>query len=350
MHQVNYAQGRQAGYSKDKLVYTFIQGDNNKHYDLIKSELLSSGAAVAVTKSMSPITQRWSDGWGFSWPGSKPGDDKVDFIRFASDADFVKTMGVHLLEGRDIDIKNYPGDSNAVLLNETSVKVMNLKNPLGTIIQEGENTSWKVVGVIKDYVFESPYQKIQQLMVFGPNAWFNVIHYKLSPVMPTDMALKMVKNIFDKYNPQYGFDYHFVDKDYEQKFAEEKRTATLSGLFAGLTIFISCLGLFGLATYTAQNRIKEIGVRKVLGASVTNITSLLSKDFLKLVIISFIIASPIAWYAMHNWLQSFSYRIDIEWWVFAITGLLSVVIAIVTVSYQAIKAAIANPIKSLRTE
>ncbi|MEO8770326.1 MAG: ABC transporter permease [Ferruginibacter sp.] len=350
VHQINYAQGRETGYAKDKLVYTFIQGDNEKHYDLIKNELLSSGAAVAVTKSMSPITQRWSDGWGFHWPGSKPGDDKVDFIRFSSDADFVKTMGVQLLQGRDIDIKNYPADSNAVLLNETSVEIMNLKDPLGTIIKEDDGKPWKVVGVIKDYVFESPYQKIQQLIVFGPGSWFNVIHYKLNPAMPADKSIAMAKNIFDKYNPQYGFDYHFVDKDYELKFEGEKRTATLSGLFAGLTIFISCLGLFGLATYTAQNRIKEIGVRKVLGASVGSITSLLSKDFLKLVIISFIIASPIAWYAMRSWLQSFNYRIDIEWWVFAITGLLSVVIAIVTVSYQAIKAAVANPIKSLRTE
>ncbi|MEO6669525.1 MAG: ABC transporter permease [Ferruginibacter sp.] len=350
MHQVNYGQSRETGYEKDKLVYTFIQGDNEKHFDLIKNELLSSGAAVAVTKSMSPITQRWSDGWGFSWPGSKPGDNKVDFIRFSSDADFVKTMGVHLLEGRDIDIKNYPGDSNAVLLNETSVKIMNLKNPLGAIIREDEGASWKVVGVIKDYVFESPYQKIQQLMVFGPKAWFNAIHYRLNPSLPTERAIQMVKNIFEKYNPQYGFDYHFVDEDYAQKFSQEKRTATLSGLFAGLTIFISCLGLFGLATYTAQNRIKEIGVRKVLGASVTNITSLLSKDFLKLVIISFIIASPVAWYAMQSWLQTYNYRINIEWWVFAITGVLSVMIAIATVSYQAFKAAVANPIKSLRTE
>ncbi|MFT3911705.1 MAG: ABC transporter permease [Ferruginibacter sp.] len=350
LHQINYAQSRETGYQKDKLVYTFIQGDNEKNYDMIKNELLTSGTAVAVTKSMSPITQRWSDGWGFHWPDAKPGDEKVDFIRFASDADFVKTMGVHLLQGRDIDIKNFPGDSTAVILNETAVSIMRLKNPLGTIVSEEGGNNWKVIGVIKDFVFESPFQKIQPLMVFGPGAWFNAIHYKLNPALPVDKSLKMAKSIFDKYNPQYGFDYHFVDESYEQKFAQEKRTATLSGLFAGLTIFISCLGLFGLATYTAQNRIKEIGVRKVLGASVTSIASLLSKDFLKLVIISFVIASPIAWYAMQSWLQSYNYRIDIEWWVFVVTGLLSVAIAIITVSYQAVKAAIANPIKSLRTE
>ncbi|MEO6673800.1 MAG: FtsX-like permease family protein, partial [Ginsengibacter sp.] len=329
---------------------TFIQGDMNKHYDLIKNELLGSGATVAVTKSMSPITQRWSDSWGFSWPGSQPGDNKIDFIRMSSDADFVKTMGVKLVEGRDIDIKNYPGDSTAMLLNETAVNVMMLKNPVGATIREEDGLDWHVVGVIKDFVFESPYQKIQQLMVTGPKSWFNVIHYKLNPSLSTDKALKMVKAVFDKYNPMYGFDHHFADESYAEKFKEEKRIGTLAGLFAGLTILISCLGLFGLATYMAENRIKEIGVRKVLGASVASITTLLSKDFLKLVIISFIIAAPVSWWAMHNWLQSYTYRISIQWWVFALAAVLSVVIAILTVSYQAIKAAIANPVKSLRTE
>lgn len=349
-HQIKYAQSRETGYSKDKLVYTFIQGDNEKHYNIIKNELISSGAAVSVTKSMSPITQRWSDGWGYTWPGSKPGDNKIDFVRFSSDADFVKTMGVQLLAGRDIDIRNYPADSNSILLNETAVKIMNLKDPVGTIVTEEDGAKWRVVGVIKDFVFESPYQKIQQLMVCGPGTWFNVIHYKLSPTLPTDKALDMAKKVFAKYNPDYGFDYHFVDESYAEKFAQEKRTGTLAGLFAALTIFISCLGLFGLATYMAQNRIKEIGVRKVLGASVSNIASLLSKDFLKLVLISFVIASPIAWYCMNIWLQSYNYRIKIEWWVFVLAAVLSIVIAIGTVSYQAIKAAVANPVKNLRTE
>lgn len=236
-----------------------------------------------------------------------------------------------------------------MLLNETAVSIMNLKNPVGTTIKEDED-EWHVVGVIKDFVFESPYQKIKQLMVCGPKSWFNVIHYRLNPSLSSEKALQIARQVFDKYNPGYGFDYHFVDETYAEKFKEEKRIGTLAGLFAGLTIFISCLGLFGLATYMAENRIKEIGVRKVLGASVTNITALLSKDFLKLVIISFLIASPVAWWAMSKWLQTYSYRVNVEWWVFALTALLSMLIAVVTVSYQAIKAAIANPVKSLRTE
>ena len=176
------------------------------------------------------------------------------------------------------------------------------------------------------------------------------MHFKLNPAKPTTVNLAKAEEIFKKYNPQFPFEYVFADESYANKFRDQQRTGWLAMLFAGLTIFISCLGLFGLASYMAENRIKEIGVRKVLGASVTTITTLLSKDFLMLVLIAFVIASPVAWYAMNTWLQSYTYRINIEWWVFAGAGLLSVVIAFTTVSYQAIKAAIANPVKSLRTE
>ena len=347
--QIRYAQARELGYKKDKLMYTFLQGDNEKHYQLIKNDLLNSGAVLAVTKSMSPITQRYSDGWGYTWPGSKPGDEKQDFVKFSSDADFVKTMGVELLAGRDIDIKSFPTDSTAMLLNEAAVKVMGLKNPVGTTIKDDEQQH-HVVGIIKDFIFESPYQKIQPLMVEGPGAWFNVIHYKLNPAISTEKTVATVRSIFNKYNPDYGFDYHFVDEEYAQKFEQEKRSGTLAALFAGLTIFISCLGLFGLASYMAQNRLKEIGVRKVLGASVASITTLLSKDFLMLVMIAFLIASPIAWYAMISWLKTYSYRINVEWWVFAGTALITIIITLATISFQAIKAAVANPVKSLRTE
>jgi putative ABC transport system permease protein len=349
LHQIKYAQARDTGYSRNNLVYTALQGETDKNFNLIKTELLDKGAAVAVTKSMSPITQRYSDSWGFSWPGSTAADDKVDFIKMASDADFVKTMGVTLLQGRDIDIKNYPSDSTAMLLNETAVKVMRLKDPVGQIIKNDE-VSWHVVGVIKDFIFESPYEKVNQLVVLGPRAWFNVMHVKLNTAKSVAANLAIMEQVFKKYNPQYPFNYNFVDEEYAAKFEDEKRVGILAALFAGLTIFISCLGLFGLATYMAENRIKEIGVRKVLGASVTNITALLSKDFLKLVVISFLIASPVAWWLMSKWLQSYTYRINIEWWVFAVAGITSVFIAVSTVSYQAIKAAIANPVKSLKSE
>ena len=349
VQQIKYAQDRDAGYVKDKLVYINIDGDDEKYYQSIRNELISSGAAVAVTKSMSPITQRYSDGWGWQWTGSTQEDLKTDFVRMASDADFVKTMGVHLVEGRDIDIYKYPTDSTALLLNEAAVRVMHLKNPVGTIVKT-DDREWHVIGVLKDFIYQSPYEKVQQLAVMGPKSWFNVIHFKLNPANSTQRDLQLAENIFKKYNPQYPFDYKFVDESYALKFHEEKRKATLAGLFAALTIFISCLGLFGLATYMAENRIKEIGVRKVLGASIFGITSLLSKDFLLLVIVSLVIASPIAWWAMSVWLKDYSYHVSIEWWVFVLAGVLSVLIALVSVSYQSIRAAISNPAKSLRTE
>ena len=188
------------------------------------------------------------------------------------------------------------------------------------------------------------------MAISGAKGWFNIIMIRMNDKNNTSANIAAMTDVFKKYNPGYPVEYKFVDEEYALKFNDEKRSATLAWLFAGLTIFISCLGLFGLATYMAENRIKEIGVRKVLGASVGNITGLLSKDFITLVGISFIIASPVAWLAMHNWLAGYPYRITIEWWVFAVSGALSIIIALATVSYQAIRAALSNPVKSLRTE
>ncbi len=347
--QIKHAQQRDNGYVKDNLVYVPLQGDIDKHYDLIKSELLRKGVATAVTKSMSSITSRNSDGWGFSWPGSTKNDEKLDFVRMASDADFVKAMGVKLVEGRDIDIKAYPSDSTAILLNETAVKAMRLKNPLGQIVKS-DGRNWLIVGVIKDFIYESPYEKVQQLIVFGPKAWFNGMHIKLNNQKPVAQNLSEIEQIFKENNPDYPFEYKFIDDEYARKFKNEQRIGSLAALFAGLTIFISCLGLFGLSTYMAENRIKEIGVRKVLGASVINITALLSRDFLKLVVISIFIASPIAWWMMNSWLQDFNYKISISIWVFAMAGLGAMSIALLTISFQSVKAAMANPIKNLRSE
>ena len=350
-HQIEFAQNRDAGYNRENLIYAFSQGDVDKNYLLIKNELLSTGTAVSVTKSANPITQRWSDSWGYSWAGSTKEDEKTDFVRLGADADFVKTIGVKLVAGRDIDIYNYPTDTSAVLLNEAAVQAMRLKDPVGQVIKNG-GSDLHVVGVIKDFILESPFEKkVNPMMVNGPQNFFQVIHIKLNPAAGgTHASLAKAEAIFKKYNPQYPFEYAFADESYAKKFKEQQRTGVLAMLFAGLTIFISCLGLFGLASYMAESRIKEIGVRKVLGASVGSVTALLSKDFLALVLLAFLIASPIAWYAMHSWLEGYSYKVNIEWWVFALTGLLSVIIALATVSFQAVKAALSNPVKSLRTE
>jgi len=349
--QVKLAQERDAGYNKNNLVYTFTQGDVNEHFESIKHDLLGSGAAIGVTKSYSPITKRWNDGSDFQWQGSTEADKKIDFVWFGSDADFVKTVGVKLADGRDIDVYNYPTDTMAMLLNEEAVKMMRLKNPVGkTVTFTPDGRQWHVVGVVKNFILESPYEKINPMMIVGPSQFFQVIHIRLNPANSAAVDLAKAEKIFKQYNPQYPFDYVFADESYAKKFSDEKRTETFAQLFAGLTIFISCLGLFGLATYMAENRIKEVGVRKVLGASAVNITFLLSKDFLKLIIISVLIASPVAYITMSKWLSNYQYRTEIQWWIFFSAGLLAIFIALVAVSSQAIKAALSNPVKSLRTE
>ncbi|HLK27056.1 MAG TPA: ABC transporter permease, partial [Puia sp.] len=281
-HQVDYAQQRDLGYNKNNLAFTFMQGDADKNYQLIKNELLSSGAAVSVTRTANPITQRWSSGSGYEWNGATKADNRTEFVEMGADAGFVKTMGLQLLEGRDIDIYNYKADTMAVLLNESAVKAMHLKNPVGQIIRRtGYTEKWNVVGVIKDFILESPFEAtINPTIIKGPSYFFQVLHFKLNTANSTAVNLSKAEAIFKKYNPQYPFEYVFADEAYDRKFREVSRTGKLSLLFAGLSIFISCLGLFGLANYMAENRTKEIGVRKVLGASVGTITVLLSKDFL----------------------------------------------------------------------
>jgi putative ABC transport system permease protein len=328
--QIDHARDRESGYGRDNLVYHKLTGDLGKNYQLVKNELLQSGIAKSVTKTSSPITQNWSDSWGFEWEGKDP-NDKTDFDRLAADDGIVSTAGFTLTRGRDFNLAEYPTDSSH-------------------LVKDGDN-QYQIIGVIKDFILGSPYYPTKPMIIEGVNGgWFNVIHIKLNGANSDVVSLNKMQAIFKKYNPEYPFEYKFVDEEYATKFKAEERTGTLAALFAGLTIFISCLGLFGLATYMAENRIKEIGVRKVLGASVTGITALLSKDFLKLVMISFVIASPVAWWMMHVWLQQYPYHIAIQWQVFLFAGLLSFLISVLTVSHQAVKAAIANPVKSLRTE
>ena len=350
-NQIKYAQDRETGYSKNNLVYVNFVGDIDKNYPMIKQELINSGIASSVTKTMNGITLGGAHSWGLRWNGEIPKDTNTTITLFSADADLVKTPGLHLIEGRDIDINKYPADSFSVILNETAVRLMGFKNPVGQIISGPyANSRLQVVGVVKDYVVSTPYEKIPPIVIEGPGLWFTAMHIKFNPARSTSANLAKAEQVFKKYNPAYPFDYRFTDEEYSRNFDNEQRSKTLAGLFAALAIFISCLGLFGLSAYVAESRVKEIGVRKVLGASALSIAKLLSLDFIKLVIVAIIIATPVAWYAMNQWLQSYSYRVDIGWGIFSVAGLLAIAIAMATVSYQAIRAAIANPVKSLRTE
>jgi len=347
--QIEYTKDRDRGYSDNGLIYTEMEGNIFKNYQNIRQELLASNAVVSVSKNMSPITDRYSSGWGFTSDASIEEDKRINFNRFSSDADAVKNLGLTIIAGRDIDIYKFPTDSSSVVLNEAAVKALKLNDPIGSVIL-GDGEKWTVIGVIKDFLMDSPYGKKEPTVILGPKAWFNVIHYRLNPARSIADNLKTIEGIFKKYNSEYPFSYHFIDKVFENKFKETQAVGTISMIFAGLTIFISCLGLLALIAYMAETRMKEIAVRKVLGASVPQITSLLSLDFIKLVIISILLASPIAWWAMTNWLKDYEYRVNIEWYYFVFAAVAAILISLATISFQSIKAALANPVDSLRDE
>jgi len=347
--QIKYAQNRDTGYNKNQLIFTRMVGEAGKNYELIKNDLLNSGAAVSVTKNFSSMTQLNAASWGVNWQGKNP-DSKITFFYYSADADWTKTVNTTIIEGRDIDIHTYATDSTAVVINETALKIMNFTNPIGEIINT-QGVDWHVIGVVKDFIQTSPYEPVAPLLICGPiRGWFNVIHIKLNEKSPTADNLAKVEQVFKQYNSAYPFEYKFVDEEYATKFKDEQKIGSLITWFAGLTILISCMGLFALVAYLAETRRKEIGIRKVLGASIPQITFLLSKEFLILVLISIAIASPIAWYVMNKWLESFTYRTDIPWWLFFVVGGISLIIALLTVDFQAIKAATENPVKAIKSE
>jgi hypothetical protein len=348
VNEMDYAQNRSAGYERGAILYHWNTGDLNKNFDALKRELLTSGVATEVCRSNYPLTQMFSNTMALEWPGKRP-DDKMQIDRLAEDQDLVKTAGLRLVQGRDLDLTRYPTDSTGILLNESAVRVMGFKQPIGQIVSD--DTTYHVVGVVKDFIIGSPYDPTRPMVIEGAKSnSFNATNIRLAADRPMTAALDKLREIFARYNPDFPFEYHFVRDDYDLKFRDTRQIATLSGLFAGLTIFISCLGLFGLAAYMAEARIKEIGVRKVLGASVLSITTLLTREFLTLVILSLLIASPIAWFVMHSWLQTFSYRITIDPWVFILSGGLAILISILTVGGQSLAAARSSPARSLRPE
>ncbi len=347
-NQIQFAQQRPIGYSRDGLVkLPMITGEIHNHFDVVKNELISTGAIAQMSESGSPTTEVWSTNSGFEWKGKDPGL-AVDFPNIEVSNDYGKTVGWQFVDGRDFS-REYLTDSLAFVLNETAAKFMGLKNPVGEIVK-WDRTPFKVIGVIKDMIVESPYAPVRPTFFHLSKDPGNVILIKINPHASARTALSKIESVFKKYNPDQPFQYQFVDEDYAKKFGNEERIATLSSFFAILAIFISCLGLFGMASFVAEQRTKEIGVRKVLGASVFNLWRLLSKDFMSLVIISLLIAIPVAYYFMYSWLQNYQYRTAISWWIFASAGLGAILITLLTVSFQAIKAALANPVKSLRTE
>lgn len=349
--QIQYAKNRPVGYDQRGLVMIQQHTDNiHNHFQAFRTDLLHSGAVSEVAESEAPVMAAWNENGGLTWSGhphSVPNDPS--FYMKGVTRSFAKTVGLQLVMGRDFRTGPDGADATTMILNEAALKAIGWKDPLGKTIH-WSNIDFTVIGVVKNVVMESPYESPYTALYYMNPFTMSYITMKIDPRMNPRQALHQAASIFAKYNPAEPFNYKFVDEQYDGRFHDELQVGELAGFFTVLAILISCLGLFGLASFVAEQRIREIGVRKVLGASVFNLWKLLSKDFVVLTGLSILIAIPIAWWLLHKWLQSYAYRTTISWYVFAFAGAAALVVTLLTVSFQAIKAAMMNPVKSLRTE
>jgi len=347
--QIQFAKDRPIGYDRNGLINVYLQtNDIHKHFETVRNELITQRAIVEMTEAGSPTTQVWNSNGGFTWQGKDP-SLAVDFPNNGVSHEFGKTVGWQFKEGRDFS-REFASDSNAFVINESAERFLGFKNAVGETLTWNDRP-YTIIGVIKDMIIESPYEPVR------PSLWHidrydnvNLVIAKLNPAMGVHQSIEKVKAVFEKYSPASPFSHEFVDVEYARKFSDEERVGKLASFFAILAVFISCLGISGLASFVAEQRTKEIGVRKVMGASVVNLWGMLSKDFVKLVIIALLVAMPMAWYFMSNWLLKYEYRSPIVWWIFAAAGVGALLITLLTVSYQSVKAALANPVKSLRSE
>jgi ABC-type antimicrobial peptide transport system permease subunit len=347
--QIQFAKDRPVNYRSEGLITVNMSTpDLYGHYDAIRTALLSTGVVDNMAESSSPTTNVYSNQIGFNWQGKDP-NTLPSFGTISVTADFGKTIGWKIKEGRDFS-KDFGTDSMAMILNESAVKLVGMKQDIvGQTIQFNDK-DFHVIGVIKDMIMESPYEPVKPTIFFNDPTWVGTITIAIKKGVPVKDALHKIETVFKRFNPGAPFDYTFNDEDYAKKFDDQQRLGKLATFFTILAIFISCLGLFGLASFVAEQRKKEIGVRKVLGASTYNLWRLLSKEFALLVMISCFIAIPLAWYYLNNWLHQYDYRTTISYWIFIFSGIGALAITLITVSFQAIKAALANPVESLRSE
>ncbi len=344
--QIQHVKERDLGYQKENLIKMDVNGDMVKNFNSIRQDMIASGMVENVGLNNSQILYGGNNGSGFQWKGGTDTEDVLISFRHITPS-FLETAGMKLLEGRNFG-ENVAADSTNVLVSESLAKMMGEGSAVGKTITRGE--TYHIIGVVKDYLFGNMYGSAEPVLFFNNPDAANYMYVKGMSGRAMSEVLATIEEVMKKYNPAFPFEYEFVDDAFNAMFRSEKLMGNLSKIFAVLAVIISCLGLFGLSAFTAEQRGKEIGVRKVLGASISGIVNLLSKDFLRLVFISLLIAIPLAWYAMQNWLERFAYRIEINWLVFVIAGVVAITIALLTVSFQAFKAANANPVKSLRSE
>jgi ABC-type antimicrobial peptide transport system permease subunit len=343
--QIRHARERPTGYSINRLMMTLGNDDLLQNYAAMRNELLDKGIVESMTTATSPATEIYGHSDVDQWPGKLAGET-IEMGTIYVSGDYFRTLGISLKEGRDFDNK---ADTLSAIFNETAIRRMRIKDPVNRVITY-QGQQLKIVGVVRDALMLSPFAPADPTMFLYSYQPLPILLYRIAPRTTTSDAMTRLPAIFNKYNPAYPYTYAFADQEYAAKFKLEELVGTLSGIFAGLAIFISCLGLFGLAAYVAEQRTKEIGIRKVLGASVLGLWIMLSKDFILLVGISCMVASPVAFYFLRHWLQQYSYRIDIGIGVFVLASGLALLITLATISFQAIRAAVANPVKSLRSE
>jgi putative ABC transport system permease protein len=348
LRQIQHAKNRPIGYSSNGLIEIRINTPELiGHYDALRNDLKNTGAVVEMSQSSGAITYQDGGTTDISWEGKSPEAHPLIFSN-AVTHDYGNTIGWQIKTGRDFS-RSFSTDTSSMILNEAAVKIMGLKTPLGSLVKT-RGRSFKVVGIVKDMIKENPFSPVNPSFFICNYNHVSTINIKLAPDLSASEALAKVDSVFKKYSPASPFTYNFADEEYAKKFGTEERVGKLATSFASLAVLISCLGLFGLASFVAEQRTKEIGIRKVLGASVANLWQMLSRDFVILVIISCVISIPIAWYFMSNWLKTYIYRTEISWWIFAATVGGALLITLLTVSFQAIRAALLDPVKSLRSE
>ncbi|PSR55349.1 hypothetical protein AHMF7605_18470 [Adhaeribacter arboris] len=344
--QINFIQNRNLGFDRENVISIGLESDLSKNIKAFKNEVLQTPGIKWVTTTSDHPMSIYNSSADLQWPG-KSEKEASSISGVFVDYDYFETMNIRMKEGRSFS-RDFATDSSAYIVNEAAVEMMGMKNPVGQTVSFWKGKG-KIIGVAKNFHSQSLHEPIKPLIVLLEPRNASVVLVRTEPGK-TKEALASLEKATRKYNPGYPFEYHFLDEIFEEQYKSEMTIGKLINCFAGLAIFISCLGLFGLALFTAEQRTKEIGVRKVLGASVVNIVALLSKDFLKLVLLANVIAWPLAWWAMHQWLQNFAFRADLGLWIFALAGIATLFIALLTVSFQAVRSAIANPVNSLRSE
>ncbi|MFB9844321.1 ABC transporter permease [Mucilaginibacter ginsenosidivorans] len=346
--QIIYIKNRPVGYDQRGLVELPDEGNMDKQFESFRRDLISAGAVTDAALTGNSISNNNSSSWGITWAKQLPGEDKLPIDQIAVTYHFISTYGLKLVEGRDFS-EAYPADSTAIIINQAAVKLMRFKEPLGqTVKYQGNNCS--VVGVVENFVWGSPHEPVKPAIIGFIKGWTGSIGLRLNPAKTVSASMAIIQDIYKKYNPEYPFEYKFVDEKFANKFRTEKMLGTMAVGFTCLAIIISCLGLFGLASFSAEQRRKEIGIRKVLGATISSIWYSLSREFVVLVLIAFPIGAVFSWYMVDKWMSDFTYHTSLSWWVFVATIIASLVICVATVSWQAIKAALTNPVKSLRSE